>query len=97
MHSREPSEARAEEPAVRAVADLTAMPAANGGAGPYVERILALQRAAGNNAVHRMITRRALTGRPVRRLARDGPAPAGGEAAAAVAAAAADWVAVVSR
>ncbi len=93
MHSRELTEARFEEAAVRAIADLA--PAA---AGPHAERILALQRTAGNSAVGGMLSRGTLARPPARRLARDvpapTPAPAPGEAAAAVAAAA-DWVAVV--
>lgn len=87
MHSLEPSDARADEPAVRAVADFAAAPAAMGAAGADTERILALQRTAGNTAVGRMLARGTLIRRPTRRLARDGPVPAPGEAAAEVAAA----------
>ena len=91
MPSREPSDARAGGPAVRAIAD----PTATGPVTPYAERILALQRTAGNTAVRRMIAHGTLAMRPARRLARDTRAPAPGEAAAAVAATVQDWMTIV--
>ncbi|HXD64433.1 MAG TPA: hypothetical protein VNV17_07450, partial [Solirubrobacteraceae bacterium] len=94
MHTWEPSEARAQEPAVRAIAGLLAAPDVTGAAGPDAARILALQRTAGNTAVRRMLARGQLARRP-RQLSRDTPAGAAGEAAAAAAAATADWTAVV--
>lgn len=101
MHSREPSEEHSDQAAVKVaadvadLADLAVTPAAT--TGTYADRILALQRTAGNAAVHRMLARGMMRPPPLpaRGLARDVPAPAPGEAAAAVAAAAADWVAVV--
>jgi hypothetical protein len=95
VYSLEPSEERADEAAVKAVADLAVTPPATSGG--YMHRILALQRTAGNTAVQRMLARGLMHPPPLpsRLLARDVPAPAPGEAAAAVAAAAADWVAVV--
>jgi hypothetical protein len=98
VYSREPSEERSDQAAVKVAADLADLavtPAATNGA--YADRILALQRTAGNAAVHRMLARGVMHPPPLpaRRLARDVPVPAPGEAAAAVAAAAADWVAVV--
>jgi hypothetical protein len=95
VDTREPSEARAQEPAARAIADVVAAPAVMGAACPDAARILALQRAAGNTAVQRMIAHGQLARRPARQLARDTPAGAAGEAAAAAAAATADWTAVV--
>jgi hypothetical protein len=94
VHTREPSEARAEEPAARGIADLVAAPAVTGAAAPEAARILALQRTAGNAAVRRMLARGQLAPRP-RRLSRDTPAGAAGEGAAAAAATTADWTAVV--
>jgi hypothetical protein len=95
VYSREPSEERADEAVVKAVADLAVTPPTTSGA--FTHRILALQRTAGNTAVQRMLARGLMhpPHLPARQLARDVPAPAPGEAAAAVAAAAADWVAVV--
>jgi hypothetical protein len=75
--------------------DLVAAPPTPGFAGPDATRILALQRTAGNTAVRRMLAHGTLARRPARPLARDTPQPAAGEAAAAVAAATADWMAVV--
>jgi hypothetical protein len=95
VHTREPSEARAEEPAARAIADLVAAPTVTGPAGPEAARILALQRVAGNTAVQRMLAHGVLPRPPARRLSRDTPAGAAGEAGAAAAAAIADWTAVV--